>query len=82
MKKATILQMYKGHRCFEFDLKTKIIKEAEIDEVIIKDEKGNDVSIKKVKRKPNCLYETALNKRNADRLFIKRIHQLRKEKLN
>lgn len=82
MKKATILQMHKGHRCFEFDLETKMITEAEIEEVVMPDENGNNVPIKRVKRKPNCLYETALNARNADRIFIKRIHQLRQEKLN
>lgn len=73
------LQPQKGHSCFEMNLVTKEIKLAEFENVaadFMDAANGNFVKKSKVLVKPNCIYETALNKENAYKKFIKRLHQV------
>jgi len=73
------LKPQKGHTCFELNLITKDITIAELEEVdadFIEASKGNFVKKSKLIVKPNCIYETALNKDNAYKKFIKRLHQI------
>lgn len=62
-----------GHKCFELNLETDEITEADYVEVTTT--LDGKVS-KRINIKPNCLYQTALNKKNAlkhfKRLFIKK----------
>jgi hypothetical protein len=78
-KYIATLHPQKGHSCFEMNLVTKEIKLAEFEEVaadFINAAKGNFIKKSKVSIKPNCIYETALNKENAYKKFIKRLHQV------
>jgi len=68
-----------GHSCFEMNLVTKQIKLAEFENVssdFISAAKGNFIKNSKILINPNCIYETALNKENAAKKFIKRLHQV------
>jgi len=66
-------QVYKqkpGHRVWELDLVDKTINEAKIEEV--QGEYAGGVRLKVIK-KPNCLYCSALNAKNADKQFLRMI---------
>lgn len=62
----------KGHRCYEINVKT-----GEMNEVVFS---RNDVTflgkrVREIKTKPDCVYITALNKRNAGEKMKKMIQQ-------
>lgn len=62
----------KGHRCYEINVKT-----GEMNEVVFD---RNDITIlgqkvREIKTKPDCVYVTALNKRNAGEKMKKIIQQ-------
>ena len=67
----------KGHTLFELNLELGTIVVAEFDEVPALDfneaVKGKITSQKKITKKPNCVYVSALNKKNALKAFKKRI---------
>jgi hypothetical protein len=68
-----------GHSCFEINLVTKEIKLACFEDVaadFVNAAKGNFIKKSKILIKPNCIYETALNKENVAKKFIKRLHQV------
>ena len=78
-KYIATLHPQKGHSCFEMNLVTKEIKLAEIENVaadFIGASKGSFVKKSKILVKPNCIYETALNKENAAKKFIKKLHMI------
>lgn len=62
----------KGHRCYEINVKT-----GEMNEVVFD---RNDITflgkrVREIKTKPDCVYITALNKRNAGEKMKKMIQQ-------
>jgi len=63
----------KNHTLFEFNLESKTIEIAEFDELpaISYQEalKGNIVTQKKVTKKENCIYISALNKKNVIKIL-------------
>jgi anti-sigma factor ChrR (cupin superfamily) len=63
----------KNHTLFEFNIVEKSIEEAKFDNLsAIKFEdamNGNTVSQKKVTKKENCIYITALNKKNVIKIL-------------
>lgn len=65
----------KNHTLFEVNLDLKTIEIAEFDEIpAIKFEeamKGNIVAQKKVTRKENCVYISALNKKNVLKILMR-----------
>lgn len=65
----------KNHTLFEVNLKLKTIEIAEFDELpAIKFEeamKGNIVAQKKVTKKENCVYISALNKKNVLKILMR-----------
>lgn len=63
------IKMHKGQKLFDLDMKTGMIKEAELQEVLnIKGEKK-----RKLIAKPEHLYAPAINLENAERKFLKMI---------
>ncbi len=73
VKKATI-NPYRGHSLFQFDLKNKTITVAEFEEQnieFLKLDKAWSGVTKKVIIKPDCIYISALNQRNAEKKFMK-----------
>ncbi len=73
VKKATI-NPYPGHILYEFDLKNKKINVAEFEEQNIEflklDKRWAGVT-KKVIIKPDCIYISALNQKNAEKEYDK-----------
>lgn len=69
------LRPRKGHRCYEMNLATGQVEEAEVVETaaILTHDPHVPKVVKKVLIKPNCIYTTALNKQNAFRHLIKQI---------
>jgi len=67
------LKPHKGHKCFEHNVKTNEIKEAEFVEEEIKlfTSNANHSVKRKINVKDDCIYFTALNKRNALKKFSK-----------
>lgn len=61
------LRAYPGHRVFQFNLATGEVTQAKIDSVTATFNGGTS---KKVTQLPNCLYCTALNKRNAIKKLV------------
>ena len=65
----------KNHTLFEVNLKLKTIEIAEFDELpAIKFEeamKGNIITQKKVTKKENCVYISALNKKNVLKILMR-----------
>jgi hypothetical protein len=59
-----------GHKFWELDLETKLITEAKVETISATMGGGTR---KKVIQRPNCLYVSALNARNADKKFLKAI---------
>lgn len=78
-KYIATLHPQRGHSCFEMNLVTKEIKLAEFENIaadFINAAKGNYFQKSKIIVKPNCIYETALNKKSAAKKFIKKLHQI------
>lgn len=72
------LPLRPGHKVWELNIKEGLIREAEIEEEVVKITNHPDFGtmskvIKRVKKKPGCLYETALNHKSADKKFMKAI---------
>lgn len=69
---------YNGHKCFEYNTKTKELKEALFEEEVVKFTdamQGNVSTSKKVVINVDSLYVTALNRKNAIKKF-KKIHNI------
>jgi hypothetical protein len=68
------LRPQKGHKCFELNVKTNEIREAEFAEEEIRlftsSKDGHSVK-RKINVKDDCIYFTALNKQNALKKFNK-----------
>jgi hypothetical protein len=64
------LVVHRGHKCFEYDFDTCLIKEAEFETVAVEYGTEGNVS-KKIAIRPNCGYASALNKKNAIRKLEK-----------
>lgn len=72
VKKATI-NPYRGHVLYEFNLKEKQINVAEFEEQnieLLKLDKAWTGITKKVIIKPDCIYISALNQKNAEKKFM------------
>lgn len=68
-----LMQQWKhhpGHKVWELDLTDKMIREAKIDQVNVEVTKLGEKIHRKVTQRPNCLYVSALNAKNADKKFI------------
>ena len=71
-EKQTVLvnsiRPHSGHKCFEYNRETGEIKLAEFEEIAVSFEaaaRGEIAPKKKILMKENCVYITALNKKNA-----------------
>ena len=62
-----------GHKIWELDLVTGFIGEAEVREVVGKIGLHGTAKVHNVIKKPNCLYCSALNAKNADKHFLRAI---------
>lgn len=63
-----------GHTLYEFNLKTKVIREAVFeDELILKD---GARATRKLVMQSNCVYRFFLNRKNAERKFFKLLMKL------
>lgn len=81
-KRVTQLIIHPGHTCFEFDLATGNIETAKIETVTAKPDahyKGVHNIHRKILQRENCLYCSALNKRNAVKKFAKQYDALVKK---
>lgn len=67
------LRPHPGHRVWEFDLSSGDIQEAKVESSTVKlaagDAKTNTLH-KKIIQRPDCLYCSALNKKNAIKKFV------------
>jgi hypothetical protein len=73
-KKFQSLKPQAGHSCFELDLisgEISLVDYAEINKDFITANNGDNAVHKKVITKETCLYTTALNKKNAEKKFVK-----------
>jgi hypothetical protein len=61
------IRMQKGHRLYEFNIKTRLIREAEFAEVNVQMGGFGRYKVRrKLLRKPDCVYLPALSPRDAD----------------
>jgi len=68
LQHVSSIKMHRGHKFFQLCLATQEITEVEFDDVLVRyDESGN--ARKKVVIKPQHLYTSALNKKNAEKHF-------------
>lgn len=82
IKKATnhvgFIKPHAGHTCFEINVKTGAISPAKFEESTMTfAPNGNGMVRRKVVIQPDCLYVSALNKKNA----IKKLQKLNKPQL-
>jgi hypothetical protein len=78
-QKIKTLKPPPGHKCWEFNLLTGEIKEAEFVSTSIEFETAvaGDMSVrKKVLVKPNCTYDTGLNISSVQKKFFKTIRKV------
>lgn len=69
---------HKGQNFYELSLETRKITIAEFDDISMKFENTNKAGIhKKLVVKPLCIYTTALNLKNAERKFLKRLNSMK-----
>jgi glutamate formiminotransferase len=71
-----------GHICFEMNLLTHEIKVAKYEQQTvdyIAASKGQIVKSNKIIVNDNCIYETALNKENVAKKFLKRLFEIFKQ---
>lgn len=71
LKLIGTLKPQKGHKCFEINTITNEISEAEFYEDYVSMFSSSYERKKKLKVKENCIYITALNKKNAMKKFKK-----------
>lgn len=74
------VKMHKGHTCFELNLKTGEVKKADYKQETLdfQDAKrGFSSSRKKLVVNQYCIYETALNIKNAERKFKQRLSKMK-----
>lgn len=77
LKYLGTLTPHKGHKCFEYEVETGIIREAQFEEVTVNFAQAmkGDVSVrKKIIVKEGCIYTTALNVKNAVKHFDKMLN--------
>ncbi len=70
LKHIGSLKPHKGHTCWELDLKTGNVIPAVFDTAAVAYESPTEIR-KKLIVKENCIYATALNKKNAFKQFKK-----------
>ena len=79
LKYIGTLTPHKGHKCYEYEIETGVIREAEFEEVAVNyaDAAKGVMSVrKKLIVKDGCIYATALNVKNAIKHFDKMINNL------
>lgn len=68
----------KGHTMFEVNLKEKTIEVAEFDVPTTLEYNPNVTgvkkSVKKIIKKPDCIYVSALNKKNVDKILMRELN--------
>jgi hypothetical protein len=68
------IRQQNGHKCFEINTKTGEVNEANYEQIKAKYTTAKSIGIvRKIIVKEDCLYITALNKKNAIRKLMKRI---------
>jgi len=73
------LKPQKGHTLFEMNVVTQEIVIAKFEDIVIDFNsalKGNYSKKQKVIINPNCIYVTALNKKNAAKKFLEKMYQI------
>lgn len=68
------IRPHRGHKCFELNIKTGDVNEASYEQIKAKYTTAKSIGIvRKIIVKEDCLYISALNKKNAIRKLMKRI---------
>lgn len=81
-KRVTQLIIHPGHTCWEFDLATGLIEPAKVETVTAVPHahaKSVHNIVSKIMQRQDCLYCSALNKKNALKRFVKMYDALVKQ---